>query len=463
MSGLNSNTKLLLHCNGADGSKSHIITANNNAQIDTSEYRFGSSSLLLVKSTEDYLSVPDSSDFDVFQNTSDDWTVETFYKSNGGMSSEYLFSHGPDANNYWNIQISSGDIYLLVRSGGTNEIIQNVGSAVISEDTWTHIALVKTGNEYGIYIDGNQVLYVQSNYTQTFNGNLFIGARPDLNSARFVDGWMDGVRIQKGNYYNATPDSGNNDTISVPTEQHEPDNNTVLLMNFEGPNSSTNFIDRSGGDDSSNKHVLTYNGNSQLDTAQSKFGGASILFDGTGDYVSIPDSADWDVFANTTDDYTIDFWYKPNAAPSSTEMIFNQYEDGSNGWTVRRNSNGTLRVYMQVSGTPQVDLSSTATLTGTSWNHLAFVKVGDEYAIYLNGEQVAYVQDTSTATFSGPIHIGSRNGSFEASGHMDEIRIQKSNYFSASPDSGLNDTITVPTEEYSVFVPTPASQGIIII
>ena len=45
----------------------------------------------------------------------------------------------------------------------------------------------------------------------------------------------------------------------------------------------------------------------QIDTAQSKFGGASGLFDGTGDYLSSADSADW---AFGSGDFTIDFWLR---------------------------------------------------------------------------------------------------------------------------------------------------------
>jgi len=34
-------------------------------------------------------------------------------------------------------------------------------------------------------------------------------------------------------------------------------------------------------------------------------------------------------------------------------------------------------------------------------------------------------------------------------GHLDELRIQNSNWFSASPNSGKTDTITVPTTSYT--------------
>ena len=61
---------LLLHCNGADEStafidtsnSAHTITANGNAQVDTSEKKFGSGSLLLDGSN-DSLSALDNIDW----------------------------------------------------------------------------------------------------------------------------------------------------------------------------------------------------------------------------------------------------------------------------------------------------------------------------------------------------------------------------------------------------------------
>ena len=88
-----------------------------------------------------------------------------------------------------------------------------------------------------------------------------------------------------------------------------PDVNTLLLLHCNGADTSTTFID------SSRSHkTVTPNGNSQIDTAQSKFGGASSLFDGTGDYLSVPDSEDWNF---GTGSFTFDFWVRFNAAPTA--------------------------------------------------------------------------------------------------------------------------------------------------
>ncbi len=71
-------------------------------------------------------------------------------------------------------------------------------------------------------------------------------------------------------------------------------------MHFSGSNGSTTFVDNSPVTKS-----FTVNGNSQISTAQSKFGSSSLLLDGTGDYLSSPSNAD---YAFGTGDFTIECW-----------------------------------------------------------------------------------------------------------------------------------------------------------
>ena len=62
---------------------------------------------------------------------------------------------------------------------------------------------------------------------------------------------------------------------------------TKSLLHFDGTDASTTFTDESG-------KTWTAHGNAQIDTAQSVFGGASGYFDGSGDYITTPDRADFD-------------------------------------------------------------------------------------------------------------------------------------------------------------------------
>jgi hypothetical protein len=100
----------------------------------------------------------------------------------------------------------------------------------------------------------------------------------------------------------------NNYTITVPVAAADGnDAFTKILLHMDGTNGSTTFTDTNAG---GSAHTWTANGNAQISTAQSKFGGASGLFDGTGDYITTPDHADYTLGSG---DFTIDLWFNCTA------------------------------------------------------------------------------------------------------------------------------------------------------
>ena len=60
---------------------------------------------------------------------------------------------------------------------------------------------------------------------------------------------------------------------------------TKLLLPFDGANAATTTSDLSN-----RNGTVSFNGNASLSTAQSKFGGSSMYFDGTGDYLRVIDT-----------------------------------------------------------------------------------------------------------------------------------------------------------------------------
>jgi hypothetical protein len=225
------------------------------------------------------------------------------------------------------------------------------------------------------------------------------------------------------------------------------DTSTDLLLHFDADNATTSFVD-----EGNTVHTVTANGNAQHTTSVSKFGGSCATFDGTGDYLSIPDHANWDIAAGN---WTIDLWVK-HTDHAGTETYIGQYEDGDNYWELKH-THGTGLNFKVQSGAATVVTLTGGEITDTNWHHVALIKYGatpDDYGIYLDGEQVAYVGDASSDTFAGSLYIGSLDATTNPfSGQMDEIRIYDGNPFSASPSASLIDTIVVPTESY------PAADG----
>lgn len=232
--------------------------------------------------------------------------------------------------------------------------------------------------------------------------------------------------------------------------------NTKLLLHCNGTDGSTSFPDASNSN-----HTATAQGTAQVDTAESKFGGASLFLDGNSDYLSIPDSADWDILASTSEDWTIDFWFKAGETNQIEDFMGQFSSSGTDGWRIINRTG--IRFDAWVSNSQIINLQSTQDIDDTNWHHLAIIKKQSEYGMYFDGNQVAYLSDTSTATYAEALNIGRVNsGSTFFNGHMDEVRIQKSNYFASNPVSGLTDTITVPTAEYSQDAAASRNQIIII-
>lgn len=101
-----------------------------------------------------------------------------------------------------------------------------------------------------------------------------------------------------------------------------PTGTTVLLLHFDGSDASTTFTDSS-----SFSRTVTPAGNAQIDTAQSVFGGASGLFDGTGDNLSIPTSTDFDL---GTGAWTMEFRVRHSAISANVNQVYiDRWDNGS--------------------------------------------------------------------------------------------------------------------------------------
>lgn len=204
--------------------------------------------------------------------------------------------------------------------------------------------------------------------------------------------------------------------------------NVSLLLHMDGSNGSTTFVDSS-----SSAKTVTANGDVKISTAQSKFGGSSALFDGTGDYLTSPWS---NTFEFDSGDFTIEFWayiIGGNALLCwSTDYHYGiTYNYG--GATGSRvgvwvSSNGSSwNVFNADGGGNGI---STGTITASTWTHVALCRSGQSFALYLNGASAwtgsssAAIINRSTDTFriGGPWPAA---GPAALNGYIDDLRITK--------------------------------------
>lgn len=191
------------------------------------------------------------------------------------------------------------------------------------------------------------------------------------------------------------------------------DTYTKVLLHMDGADAATTFTDSNAG---GSAHTWTASGNAQIDTAQSKFGGASGLFDGTGDYIRTPDHAD---FALGSDDFTIDFWFNCTATTGSIEQLTGQCDssatNASASFVMQRTAANIIRAYVSV-GSTIFEVNGTTQFTNllnTGWHHVAFVRTGDTLRLFIDG-----IQEGSDTTVTGSVNDSSNQLAVGAAGEV---------------------------------------------
>lgn len=188
--------------------------------------------------------------------------------------------------------------------------------------------------------------------------------------------------------------------------------NVVLLLHCDGADGSTTFTDSSG-----TPKTVTPSGNAQVDTAQSQWGGASLLLDGTGDRLSVASNA---AFGFGTGAWTCEAWVRPTAFTTDRNVFdFRPSVSAAHG-LLYLSSTGRLAYY---DGTTVTGNSGTAASTA-AWQHVAWCYDGTTLRAFLGGVQQwssAVALNFSTAR---PLVIGANfAGTGEFAGHIDDVRI----------------------------------------
>ena len=156
--------------------------------------------------------------------------------------------------------------------------------------------------------------------------------------------------------------------------------NVSLLLHGDGTNGSTTIVDSSP----SPKTVTTV-GDAQISTAQSKFGGASLAFDGTGDYLTITDS---NAFEFGSGDYTIELWFYMLAVPGVSSYALFGGLSGKNFYFGVTTQSGVGTYLVSYDGLSELNQNSGALLVAGAWYHAAHCRSNGTARLFLNGQVV---------------------------------------------------------------------------
>lgn len=215
------------------------------------------------------------------------------------------------------------------------------------------------------------------------------------------------------------------------------DSFVVLMLHGNGTNGSVLFPDSSLTPHTS----YTVHGGTQVDTAQFEFGAASINFNGTNAYISYDDSPDWDMGSS---DFTIDCWVRFTNVGSNNAIV-SRTTDG-NSYTYFVFESGTSLRFRDYNSGNNVDFTRTVSVTTGVWYHVAMVRSGSNWRMFLDGVQqgATYSNGNAMLDRAETLDVGALtvNGSYLMHGWIDELRVSKG-------VARWTSDFTPPTAEYS--------------
>jgi hypothetical protein len=352
-----------------------------------------------------------------------DFTIECWVYNNGYAGSQYgrgICIYYPSAgygSNRLMFRLSNGanriNLYLLANGSAELGGSGSEGAATITPNAWTHVALVRNAGVFYVYVNGVIDITVNSSSAAssipftTFNmfeiGRTQDGTSPDwfgnISNYRFVRG----TAVYTSNFV-------------PPSQPVTAVTNTALLLNM------TN----AGIIDNAMMNNLETVGNAQISTTQSQFGGSSMYFDGTGDWLVTPISTS---LGMGTGDFTIEGWFyatSPTYAQGFFHINATAIAGTNAGYAIGVTSAGVIQYY---AGNTFTNTSST--ITANTWTYLALVRSAGTVKVYVNGilptsgSSIADSQNVTTALAYLALFYSTPGTSYAMTGYINDFRITK--------------------------------------
>jgi hypothetical protein len=334
--------------------------------------------------TGDYLSIPYNASLSTAGGSS--WTMEMWaYPTSFATNPKFLAAvqgttfdwiAGTGFQSILYINTSGNVLFDYYNGAGANNTVTS--PTVLSLNAWTHIAVVFDNITLKIFING--ALSVSSAVTlstQTGLTAVNIGGT-SLSASRFLTGSISNFRFARG--------------VAVYTAAFTPST---------APLTATTTVSSSQSN--------------------------SVAFDGSGDYLSVPDST---AFTMGAGDFTIECWVYVTTIAGSQVLIGTCDSAGNQGsmsFILQLNS-GTPRIGVGYAGTMYY-ATAASTISTNQWYHIAGVRNGANVYVYVNGVQSTALNMAALAITDSSQIVGiGRNGNYNGeyvSGFISNLRITK--------------------------------------
>lgn len=385
----------------------HVVSAHATPTLSSTQSKFGGNSCFFGSndSNGNYFSIPYSPDFDF---GTGDFTVEFWIYQQGRSTLWGTFIYDG-----WNGGGAGPTVG--IDTSGHLEWFGGATSGVVPLNAWTHIAICRQGTTSMRFING--VLdwsgSDSTNYYVDPTGEVRIGMSYNGASTTQINGYLDDLRVTKGfcRYTaNFTP------VENIPLANDPFWSSNVMVLRMDGLDNGTSFIDAKG-------HTFTAVGNAKTKVAQHKFGTTAAYFDGAGDYISTPDSVDWQF----PGDFTVECWVWIDSGTNAIQAIYNQRASNGTQFNISY-SGGNYYQWAWCDGGAIVTQNTGIILNPSSWVHLVWQRLGTNFRTYVNGNlnhSVTWSGVPADQTVVATIGGDAAGYGQDFKGYIDDFRITK--------------------------------------
>ena len=388
----------------------------------------------------DYVTVDDSDDLTL---STDDWTIEGWFKWDGATSQQWSLaqkswagsSYGTGSD--WSIYYYSG--YLRFYGSyyaydGNNRYFNRSFTPTLGK--WHHVAVVQNSGSTQLYVDGKELGTAQNTSGWSWNNstgdltlNRWQGAsdssysRPDR--AVYDFRIVKGTAVYTGEF---TPPSGKltatggeyPDTTNVNTSITS--SHTVLHLQPVKTDSSLH--------DETSNHTVSKTSGTSYDKASTPYEAAAkstaMYFDGTGDYLQTSTSSD---LTFGTGDFTLETWLYPTTVNTSAGykgIISDELYSSTGGWAVSQRDD-ELSLWVKDTGGSWVSFVADGALTANQWQHIAvsYDSSTTTTRLFVDGTSVASGTTSGWNLTGDQIEIGRSVSGQEVAGYLFDVRATK--------------------------------------
>jgi len=314
------------------------------------------------------------------------WSATTYKASTGEYLSRLISG------------VSDGSMELLLTgTTGTMNTVKfgRVGSAPVlfSNQTlalkrWHHLAVSR--NEQGtisLFLNGIKIHTVASDTAPFVGSALFAGAAAITGKIGYWQGFLSNVRVINGSYaYDPEADS-----IAVPMQSLTAVQNTTVLA-LNKPNFDNGLFVPGQTQTYNSPHVRPFGPFPARNAS-----GGSAYFDGSGDYLTVPDSVEHSPEGENFCIEAFAFFNTGAAECSIVSKLEGTYSTGFE-WMLRLTGGSDMVFEAALQSGQTLSLSSgTGIIIPGQWYHIAVSRQGSVVSLFVNGYRVA------TTIASGPI------------------------------------------------------------